>query len=383
MIIRKKILMLTHEFPPFHGGIATYAKEMAFAAHLAGHEVTVLAPDYGEERQVADQKDYDFKVIRYRGGVFDSSLRSFLQVVYRTFRGVNRAQYDLIHAIDRVHIESLVFVNQFRNVPFIATVYGTDILAILSRKLRLLGIKDIFNRPKRILAISEFTKSLLIDRYPEVGQENVDVTLLGVNKFWFEQVQETTQIREQYGIAQDHRLILTVSRVDERKGHHLLLKALHDLSASLKKNVTYVIVGAETEPAYLAQLHQLASTCGVNVVFTGAIPQDDVRSFYQTAYLFCMPGQPHPHKVEGFGLVYLEAAAQGLPSIASRLGAIPEVVIDGKTGIVVEASNVNQLAEAIGRVLSDESLRKQLGQAAQLWAKTFTWSRCVEKSYDY
>lgn len=378
----KKILMLTHEFPPCHGGIATYTKELALAAHLAGHEITVLAPDYGEQRTLADTRDYPFRVVRYRGEIFEQSLAAFLKVVWRTFIWTRQSQDFIIHAIDGVHIKALNFINKFKRLPFIATAYGTEMLEKPSRKLKLLGIGPLFDKAERILPISYFTKSLLIKKYPLINQDNIHVTYLAANDYWFEQVLNSKEIRDKYGIPQEDKLILTVARIDKRKGQHLVLEALKNLPPALKKEVSYVIVGPKTESSYFAKLHQLAAECEINVIFTGAISQDDLRTLYKSAYLFCMPGAPHPHKVEGFGLVYLEAAAQGLPSIASHLSAIPEVVLDGKTGILVPPLDVKGIQEAIEIFLQDPAQRNHFGQQAREWAKSFSWSRCAAESYN-
>lgn len=377
----KNILILTHEFPPCHGGIATYAKEVATSAQLSGHKVTVVAPDHGQQQK--DTDDELFKVIRYRGGIYNFSYKSLLQVILRTLFWVNKEKYDIIHAVDHAHIESLNIIHRFRKTPFIATLHGTEILGFsLSRKLKALGIQSPFDAPTRILTNSHFTKSLLIEKFPSVDQAKIQVTHLAANDYWFEQVFNSKEIRDKYGIPQEDKLILTVARIDERKGQHLVLEALKNLPPALKKEVSYVIVGPKTESSYLAKLHQLAASCEVNVIFTGAISQDDLRTLYKSAYLFCMPGAPHPHKVEGFGLVYLEAAAQGLPSIASHLSAIPEVVLDGKTGILVPPLDVKGIQEAIEIFLQDPAQRHHFGQQARIWAKSFSWSRCAAESYN-
>jgi len=103
---------------------------------------------------------------------------------------------------------------------------------------------------------------------------------------------------------------------------------------------------------------------------------------YASAQLFCMPGEPHPRRVEGFGLVYLEAAAQGVAAIASRLGAIPEVVVDGETGIVIEPMDHTALGAAVLQFIQDPAFAQRLGENARKWASGFSWHRCAQETYD-
>lgn len=377
----KKILILTHEFPPFRGGVGTYVQEIALAAHDLGHRITVIAPSYGKDLSAQDAKDYPFQVKRFKGGMYKA--KDFPMLLWRTWR-LDADEYDLIHAADWSSLMALSFMHRFKKMPFIATTYGTDILAMAhSIQPKVLRIKHKFVAPDKVLAISHFTRKLLLETFPEVDDNKVKVTYLAANPYWFQSVSPAAarRVRETYNISLDRRMILTVARLDERKGHRLVLKALKRLPAPLQSELTYVIVGEGLDQAYVNELHRLATDCRVNVIFTGSIPNDDVRALYSTASVFFMPGEPHPEKVEGFGLVYLEAAAQGVPSVASCMAAIPEVVKDGETGILIPPGDVAALKDVLQRLLKDQDLAKQMGKEAHSWAKSFSWERCARESY--
>lgn len=376
----KKILMLTHEFPPFRGGIGTYASQLALAAHQLGHDITVLAPDHGQTCGENDRTEFPFKVIRYHGGNY--SLGRLPQMLLRAWRHARPERFDIVHAVDWPHMLAIASLNRYTRIPFISTVYGTDLLSCVDcRQARYLGATDFFSRPNRIMAISNFTRSLYLKKCPEVSPDRVALTPLGVDRSWFEDGNDTGEVRAKYGIPARHKIIITVSRLDERKGHRQALKALAQLPERLKDEIVYVVVGTGGSRDYLADLKRLAALSGAVVRFVGAVSMKDLRALYAAASLFCMPGEPHPRKVEGFGLAYLEAAAQGLPSIAGRIGAIPEVVIDGKTGILVDPLDVDGISEAIEKLLRDDRLRQSLGSAAQAHAEQYTWRRCAELTY--
>lgn len=376
----KTILMLTHEFPPFKGGIGTYASQLALAAHQLGHDVMVVAPDHGQKCDESDRRKFPFKVRRYHGGHY--SIRNLPRLFWRVWRHTGKNGYDIIHAVDWPHILAMAALNKRAEIPFISTVYGTDLLSSADcRQAKYLGVNGFFSRPKRVMAISQFTRSLYLEKCPDVRPDRVELTPLGVDESWFERGQDSRMIREKYGIPRNHKIIVTVARLDERKGHRVALKGLRQLPDDIKSGLAYVVVGTTDDESYLRVLKELASLSGVEVHFVGSVDTSELKALYTQADFFCMPGEPHPKKVEGFGLAYLEAAAQGLPSIAGRIGAIPEVVIDGETGILVQPMDIDGIARAMEKLLRNDGLRRSLGESARTNARKFTWRRCAELTY--
>jgi phosphatidylinositol alpha-1,6-mannosyltransferase len=374
----KRILLVTTEYPPFTGGIGTYCSQIAAAAVRQGHDVTVLAPDYGGGNADA-VADGGPKVIRYPGGRY--SVRSFFKLLWQVWKHADPAKYDVIHAIDWPSGMVLGFVNRFRRVPYRVTVHGTEILLMPdSRQVKLFG-GNFFSAPDLILTNSHFTKSLLLEKFPSVDSGRAKVTLLGVDEYWFESAGDAAAVLTKHRVPADRACILTVARLDERKGHRLVLKALQGLPEPVADSAVYVIVGQGGDD-YTAELHRLAEECRVPVVFAGSVDNDELRALYASATVFCMPGEPHPRRVEGFGLVYLEAAAQGVAAIASRVGAIPEVVVDGETGAIIEPLDDEALAAALLQCLGDPDYARRLGDNARQWARGFTWKRCAIQTYD-
>jgi len=375
-----KIQMLTHEFPPFRGGIGTYASQLAMAAHQIGHEVTVVAPDCGQDLRRQDKTTYPFEIERYRASTYN--YRKLPGLLWRTWSRSTRPGFDLVHAVDPCYTMALAFVGHFKQVDFVATAFGTEILSLrTSKQASFLRTGDLFDRASAVYAISEFTKSLLKRHCPRLEMSRVIVTKLGVDPCWFKSGDDLSATRREYRIPENHKVILTVARLDERKGHVTVLKAIAELSDELKTKLTYVIVGSGIDTAYTGKLRHLAATCGANVLFVANVSDEDLRRLYGCADVYCMPGESHAQKVEGFGLVYLEAAAQGLPSIGSRIGAVPEVVCHEETGLLIEPGNVTECAQCLTRLLSNAVNCRTLGEKARKWAKSFSWRRCAELTY--
>ena len=113
------------------------------------------------------------------------------------------------------------------------------------------------------------------------------------------------------------------------------------------------------------------------MIFAGTVTNEELRELYRSSEVFCLPSQNDGTKIEGFGLVFLEAAGSSLPSVAVAEAAVPEVVENGKSGILVEPDNQKALTEALKSVLENDALSLKLGDAARKRATAFTWDNCA------
>lgn len=174
--------------------------------------------------------------------------------------------------------------------------------------------------------------------------------------------------------------VLTVSRLTSEhryKGVEALLGAW-PLVRERVTNAELVVVGDGPDRPRLEAL-AVSAGIGGSVRFAGRVDDDDLVVLYASSWLFALPGRASVgdrREGEGFGLVFLEAAMAGLPVVAGRGGAVPEVVQDGQTGLLVDPDSREETAEAIVRVLADEGLAARLGAAALQRAKTrFSYDR--------
>ena len=372
-----RILLLTHEFLPFMGGIATYCSELALAATRLGHQVTVLAPDYQQDNRQADQL-LPYRVERFRGGQYH--VLQMLRMMSRISK-LRRRDYDVIHAAEGSSVVAMAALQPVTRLPFIATVHGTDIFGFAASRLaHLLRAHRPLRRADRVYANSLFTAALARQHDPALTDSTVNVAHLGVNSWWFESATDTELLRR-YGIDPHRKILLSVSRLDERKGHLEILQGLAALPQHYKDQLSYVIVGQRADASHYQRLRSCAATCGVPTIFTDGIPREDVRQFYKQSWLYSMLGVPHPNTVEGFGLVYLEAAAQGLPSLATPIGGVPEVVVDQQTGVLLKGTSASAVAHALQHLLDNSDIVAALGRRALQHAREFTWQRCAESTY--
>ena len=158
--------------------------------------------------------------------------------------------------------------------------------------------------------------------------------------------------------------ILHVARLVDVKGTKYLIRAFGALGAA-QANVQLVIIG---DGPLLRPLQRLARALGVDqrVHFLGALPHDQVLAWMRKAALLVLPSvRTATGRVEGLGMVLLEAAATGVPAIGSRLGGIPEGILDGQTGYLVPDRDATALAARIGDLLDDPVARRRMGLAAR------------------
>jgi phosphatidylinositol alpha-1,6-mannosyltransferase len=157
---------------------------------------------------------------------------------------------------------------------------------------------------------------------------------------------------------QDKRIVLSLCRLVLRKGVDQAITAFSKLRASVPDAV---LVVAGTGPEQV-RLKELAGSLGVadSVVFTGYVPDEEIAVWYHAASLYVMLSRKDGAYVEGFGLTFLEANACGKPVVGGDHGGVPEAVVDGVTGFVVDPMDANAAAAAMKKILSDPELYERM-----------------------
>jgi glycosyltransferase involved in cell wall biosynthesis len=175
-------------------------------------------------------------------------------------------------------------------------------------------------------------------------------------------------------------ILLFAGRLVEKKGVEDLLRAFAMLNKSLKDMARLWIVG---DGSLMSSLQELATALGVRdkTEFFGSVPNHRLRDYYAAADLFVGPSiVAESGDTEGQGVVFIEAFAAGLCVIATRVGGIPEVVDDGRTGILVSPGSPAELAAAVQRLFSDPALRQRLAHNARDEARRiYSWPTIAEE----
>ncbi|HLZ01629.1 MAG TPA: glycosyltransferase family 4 protein [Bradyrhizobium sp.] len=373
-----RILMLTSEFAPVRGGIGTYAREVARAASALGADIEVIAPDYGRDNTVEDRR-LPFEVRRFAGGLH--SMRDLPSKIRLARRSMASGQYDVVHAADWPFFIPVALSQHLTDGRIFMSVHGTEINETQTL-LKRLAIKctGVFGLRTEIIANSRYTGELFRERFA-VEAQRVHAIPLGVSEFWFGERKDRAATRAAYGIPPERIVMVTVARITRRKGHPATLAALSDLSRELRNHLTWLVIGPDGEADYVRELRSLAGSISCDMRFMGALPDHEIRDIYGAADFFCLTGVHDPSgRVEGFGLVYLEAGAGRLPSVATSIGGVPDAVLAGRSGLLVQSS-IDDIARAITKLAENADLRSALGAGALAHARELSWARCAARTY--
>jgi len=236
-------------------------------------------------------------------------------------------------------------------------------------------IESTCKKADRLIAISNFMKRTFVERMNVPG-EKIDIVHLGVNPDTYRAITDgdsLTNVRQKYSLPS--RFILFIGALLANKNLPNLIKAFHALREEQKDcdDVALVVAGAQawnSSPIYdLVRRLSLEK----NVIFTGFVSEGDKVGLYNLASSYAFPSL-----VEGFGLPVLEAFACGTPVVTSNVTAMPEVA--GNAALLVNPLDIEQMADALYKTLSDDALRSDLIRKGLRRAQEFTWKKAAQKT---
>jgi phosphatidylinositol alpha-1,6-mannosyltransferase len=244
-----------------------------------------------------------------------------------------------------------------------------------SRELASLA-RVVYRRAHAIIANSHSTAIML----GEFGISPHRITVIhpGVDVERFDPAVDGSEVRERYMVGREELLLLSVGRLQRRKGHDLVLSALA-LLRDRNYPIRYLIVG--TGPDEM-RLRELSESLGVarHVFFAGAIDDRVLPAHYAACDIFVLPNRATEGDLEGFGMVFLEAAAMERVVIGGNSGGVPEAIDAPRTGLLVSGTDAQELADAIGRLAANGDIRGTMGRAGrERVVREFTWRSAAER----
>ena len=189
----------------------------------------------------------------------------------------------------------------------------------------------------------------------------------------------TSDLRTRLGLNGNQKLILSVGRLTRRKGFDQVIRTLPRL-ASEGLDIKYAIIGIGEDRKYLLTLSR---ELGVKdrVFLLGHVEAEDLPRWYNAADVFAMPNHPTNGDTEGFGIVYLEAAACAKPSIAGQVGGTGNAVVHGMTGLRIDGSRTDEVASSIAYLLKDADVATRMGNEGYRRVHAhFSWEKVAEKT---
>lgn len=363
------ILFVTRNFPPTLGGIETMAFHLVHHGVARGEGIVVLhVGQKGNGHGLEGLRGY-----RHVGGTgrWTSLLASMFWVPWMAWR--HRPK--LIVNMQVTTAPGSWLASRMLGVPYLVICLGLEVLSVRRgpwRALRGLALRGA----AKTLSISRFTDSL-VARFgvPATARQ---VLLPGTRTF---SDAETGGDREALfgpGSAQAF-VCLSLSRLVPRKGIDIAIAAVGIVAAE-KPGILYCIGGTGPDQDRLKAL-VARKNLERHVRFLGRVSDGELGSCYARADLFVLPSRASvdPPDVEGFGIVFLEAAICGTPAIGGASGGIPDAIVDGETGFLVDPEDPQALARKILRCMDDRGELARMGERARARALDLTWDKASER----
>ena len=359
-----QLFLITHEFYPVSGGIATFAEEIARASAGLGYDVEVWA----QSAPPSVEKKWPFRIRRLPlKGTHD--LICQLQLAWELVASRRQLRHATVYLPEpgpMLTMMLLQFFKAFRPKRLILTFHGSEILTFSRSPLRRWLTGRLIRNATRISTLTTYTRELLLERFPHAA-DKIFLTPGALRT-------DLAVVPARTEKPRDKIVVLTVGRLHPRKGQLITLKALQMLPEDVRSRIEYWIVGGRNKGNYEDRLRSgAAADPRMTVRFFGNIPDQELAEVYDRADIFALTSVSYEDSVEGFGLVYLEAAAHALPIVAHNVGGVSEAVLDGVTGLLVTPERPAELAAAFEKLIHDVPLRRRLGDAGRSWAARNCW----------
>ncbi len=374
----KKTLIITLEFPPHIGGVATYVHDVAHA--LDPEKTIILAPkvpsDFKEEVQGEDRYQCIRKNLLFPRWLWPRWLK-LCWLVWLICRK-EKIELIMIHHILPAGYPAWL-MRKFLKIPYLVFSHGTDIAAASRTKWKAFMAQKVALSSEQIVCNSDSLARRLLIRFPKLAGK-VSVVYPCPQEIFINPVEpeKISELKQNLAL-QGKKVILSVARLVDGKGFPHLVRVMSEV-VKINPTIVWIIIG--TGPKLQQIITDVEKNNLQNIVrFIGDVPHDTMPPYFQAADLFILLTHPDNGQEEGLGLVFLEAAAAGLAAIAGKSGGVEEAIRNGQTGLVFDVYRESKsIVESIVTLLRDTSYRQSLGKNAQQRIKAeFNWPHQLER----
>lgn len=345
----RKTLLLTHEYYPFKGGIANYCYNLF--KYLNKKDYLVITDNI----QVKTQENvYNIKLTNHL-------IRPSWITGYFKIKKIIKQQN--IKIIFTPNILPLGTISYFLKIPYIISLHGLDINLALKNRPKL--TRKILNKAERIIVNSRYTyeivKKLRIDNkkihllYPTTQLDTYIIP------------EKTQQLKRELSLGSEDKILLTVGRLSRRKAQDLVIQAVAKLN---NPNLKYFIIGNGPMEKNLRKMIKDYDLDKQVFVLTD-VADNNLPYYYDLADIFVLPHRHNKTDIEGFGIVFLEAAMFGLPIIAGSSGGVTDILTDQQNALLVKDDDLDTLTKHLDSLLNNPELSAKLGSQAKLRAEDF------------
>ncbi len=386
------VCFVTPEYFPISGGTGAYVYYLSHSLQKVGHNVHVVARDNQDSEKVVNGID-----VHYIKGVGNALTRywRFARSASKKIEELNnKIGFDVIHA--NLPLVPSFAIPKNASKALVCAVHSTwKGEAIVTKRdnpknlnpneksmLRFNYLlrsyeKKLMNRSDALIAVSKYTVNELTELYG-IDEKKIHVIYNGVDIQRFKPRPDRAELRREFGLEEDKKIVLFVGRLYHRKGLEILLRSIPPLLQEFS-DVKFVISGTgfkEKEES----LRNLAKELDIedHVTFLGYVPDEKLPSLYSASDIFVLPAI-----YENFPFAILEAQATGLPVISTKVGGIPEFLVDNENGFVIDPRDSTQLTQRVLTLLQDPKLAKDMGnRGRKLIEEKFAWRLITSQVID-
>lgn len=355
----RQLLLISSEFPPLPGGIGTHAYQLAMGFTQNGYQVIVLTDRRSKDEDLERNFDANLPFLVHRVPRMSFG-RTYLARIKKTFYYVKQNKEITLVSSGKFSLWIGALLHLYhRTLNQVAVIHGTEIKAggLMSRFLTKYSLLQF----KKIIAVSNFTKSKILEVIP-----NATITVI-TNGVEITNHQSISEIKKE-GLR-----LITVGNVTNRKGQHNVISAL-PLLKNHYPDIHYDIVGLPTDAERLQKQARINGVTSL-VSIHGVVSEIEKQQLILQSHLFLMLSEHLPNgDFEGFGIAVLEANALGVPAIGTRDSGIADAIQDGKTGILVDPHDPEEIKTAIFTVLNNYSV---YSSNARNWAIANQWPQVI------
>jgi phosphatidyl-myo-inositol dimannoside synthase len=354
-----KVLVVTSDFPPMVGGIQHLL--LRVAQHLTRSHVRVVAPQMSGTAEV--DRGLPFEVVRAGFGTSRQGALAAMNVV--AVREARAFRPDVILVGHIIGSPGARLASRLSGAPVVQYFHANEVGA--RPKLA----RFAYRSAAASIAVSLFTRDLIAGVAGDANRAHVINN--GVD----------LPSEPSFNSRPGPPTVLTVARMEERyKGHDVLARAL-PLVRSRVADARWVVVG---NGALRPTFESMVAANGVAdaALFTGSVSDEERDRWFRSSHVFAMPSRMPARRPggEGFGIVFLEAGANGLPVIAGGVGGALDAVRDGETGLLVDPADHLAVADAIVELLSDPQRATAMARAGRAFAEAHSWPAVARQVED-
>jgi len=386
------VCFVTPEYFPISGGTGAYVYYLSHSLQKMGHNVHVVARDTENSESTIN----GIKV-HYVKGVGNALTRywRFARSASKRIKELNKQNgFDIIHA--NLPLVPSFAIPKGSSKAVVCAVHSTwKGEAIVTKRdnpkelnpneksmlrfnfiLRLFE-KRLMNRSDALIAVSKYTVNELTDLYG-INKNKVHVIYNGVDTELFRPRPNKTELRQEFGLDPEKKIVLFVGRLYHRKGLETLLQSVPPVLKEFS-NVKFVISGTGFKQKE-EQLHNLAKELDIedHVKFLGYVPDEKLPLLYSASDIFMLPAI-----YENFPFAILEAQSTGVPVISTKVGGIPEFLVNNKNGYLIDPGDPKQLTQKVLALLQNPDHAKEMGtQGRKLIEEKFDWRLITQQVID-